>query len=176
MKPDPQVPQQQADRHVQEPHVELLRRRPNPALVHLPIARLDPEPFPVRLLHPVDPPGGDPPVRVEPMCRSSSGHAGPPTAAASRRSRPWALSFLPSLRVWRNHPLFFSCLKMFDPLGAFGMIGLAAVADNWHEERPPRPLQVADDRHAVEAAVQQRTARASAPPCSPGAATPGVPP
>ena len=46
MKPDPQVPQQQADRHVQEPHVELLRRRPNPALVHLPIARLDPEPFP----------------------------------------------------------------------------------------------------------------------------------
>ena len=36
------------------------------------------------------------------------------------------------------------------------MIGLAAVADNWHEERPPRPLQVADDRHAVEAAVQQQ--------------------
>ena len=36
------------------------------------------------------------------------------------------------------------------------MIGLAAVADNWHEERPPRPLQVADDRHAVEAAVEQQ--------------------
>ena len=36
------------------------------------------------------------------------------------------------------------------------MIGLAAVADHWHEERPPRPLQVADDRHAVEAAVQQQ--------------------
>jgi hypothetical protein len=27
---------------------------------------------------------------------------------------------LPSLRVWRNHPLFFSCLKTFDPLGPLG--------------------------------------------------------
>src|SRR3954447_20031468 len=66
MQPDPQVPQQQPHRYVQESRVELLGRRPNPALVHLSIARLDPEPLPVRLLHPVDAPGGDSPVGVDP--------------------------------------------------------------------------------------------------------------
>ena len=88
MKPDPQVPQQQADHHVPEPHVELLRRRPNPALVHLPIARLDPEPFPVRLLHPVDPPGGDPPVHVDPCVALPPAmpvHPPPPLHAAADR-------------------------------------------------------------------------------------------
>ena len=36
------------------------------------------------------------------------------------------------------------------------MVGLAAMADHRHQERPPGPLQVADDLHAVEAAVQEQ--------------------
>src|SRR5208283_2778914 len=133
----------------------LLRRRPNPALVHLPIARLDPEPFPVRLLHPVDPPGGDPPVRVDPcVALPPAMPVHPPRPLHADPDR--GLVLLAVLEGVAEPPALLLLLEDVRPAGAFGMIGLAAVADNWHEERPPRPLQVADDRHAVEAAVQQQ--------------------
>src|SRR5947209_20483191 len=66
MKPDPEVAEQEPDRHVQEPYLESPRGRPDPALVHLTIARLDPEADTVRLRHPVEPLGADPPVGVHP--------------------------------------------------------------------------------------------------------------
>src|SRR4051794_9398191 len=66
MQPHPQVSQQEPDRHVQEPHREPGRRRPNPTLVHLPIAGLDPEPAPVGVLDPIEPLGADPPIGVDP--------------------------------------------------------------------------------------------------------------
>ena len=38
------------------------------------------------------------------------------------------------------------------------MIGIAAMADHRHQERPPGLLQVADDLGVVEAAVQEQQA------------------
>ena len=66
MKPDPQVPQHQRDRHVQESHLESFRRGAHATLVHLPGTGLDPEPTTIRLLPPVEPLGSELPIGVDP--------------------------------------------------------------------------------------------------------------
>ena len=123
MEPHPQVPHQEPDRHVQEPHCEPRRRRPNPTLVHLAIAGLDPESAPVGVLDPIEPLGADAPVGVDPGLPAL-------LAAAPRRFRHLtqictvAVRFRGSLRVYSNQPLRFIALKTCEPLGPSGWSGL----------------------------------------------------
>src|SRR5512135_638942 len=64
MEPYPLVAEHQRDPHVQQPQLRPSTRRPPPPLVHLPVARLDPESGPVRLPHPRARPPLDGPTRI----------------------------------------------------------------------------------------------------------------
>ena len=158
MQPYPQVPEQKPDRHVQEPHVELFRGRPDPALVHLPIAGLDPEPLPVRLLHPIHAPRRYAPVGIYPRVGLllAMPVLPPRPFYADRHGRFVPLAVLE--RVLEPAALLHQ-LENVRSAGSQRMIGLAAMADRRHQERPPRPLQVTDDLHAVETTVQEQQPR-----------------
>ncbi len=137
--------------------MRLLGRRPDPALVHLPVAGLDPESLAVGRLDPVGTLGSDPPVGI---------HPGVPLLPSVPIRQPVeatqidtvAFCFLASWSVWVKPPTLLHQFELVRPAGSFGMVGLAAEWQPRHGERPPGLLQVADDRHAVKAAVQWRSA------------------
>ena len=72
--------------------------------------------------------------------------------------RTVALFFFASLSVYSLQPLTLHCLKTFEPLGPSGCFDRAAATDHRHQERRPRPLEIADDLDAVELAIQDREA------------------
>jgi hypothetical protein len=157
MQPDPQVPQQQGDRHVQEPHLEVLRRRPNPALVHLTITGLDPEPSSIRLLDPVDPFRPDSPIGIDPGLPTPLATLAPAIPALDADQHRRLLLLRVAQRVFAP-PALLALLEDVRAAGAQRMIGWAAVTDHRHQKRRPRGLEVADDRDAVELAVQHQEA------------------
>src|SRR3954451_490196 len=125
MEPYPQVPHQEPDRHVQEPHREPRRRRPNPTLVHLPIAGLDPEPAPVGVLDPVEPLGADPPIGVDPgLAALLAALAAPVPALDADRHRRRALPGIAQGVLEPTAPLHRLALNTCEPLGPSGWSGL----------------------------------------------------
>ena len=54
VQPDPDIPQDQGDPHVEQPQRRIACRGPNPGLMQLSIGRLDGEPLAIRLPDPVE--------------------------------------------------------------------------------------------------------------------------
>src|SRR5215213_11597325 len=151
MQPDPEVSQQERDRHVQEPHLEPLRGRPDPALVHLAIARLDPEPDTVRLRHPVEPLGADPPVGVYPRLPAPLAMFPAPIPALDADPHRGLVLLLVAQRVLAP-AAHLALLEDVRPTRSQRVLGRAAATDHGHQEWRPRPLEIADDLDVVEVA------------------------
>lgn len=155
VQPHPQVPQQEPHRHRQEPHLEPTRRRPDPALIHLAVARLDPEPTPIHGSHPVVLLGTDPPVGVYPRLatRLATLAATIPALDADPDCR------LPLPGVAQRVVSSPASLPLLEDLRATGsqvMVRLAAVANDRHQERVTSLLQIAVDLDGVELAVEHQ--------------------
>ena len=157
VQPHPEVPQHQRDPHVQQPQQRVARRGPDPPLVHLAVARLDPEPQPVGLKHRVGRRRTEAPEGVDQAPAARAASTAPGSCGTSRRSRPSRCG------AWRRA----GCSRTNRSSSRSGrrscrwgrrVVGRAAVADHRHQERVPRRLEVADHRHAVEAAIEQQQA------------------
>src|SRR3954467_10864562 len=144
------MPQSSRSFSVEEPGKDKLKY-----VFRRPLASLDPEPPPVRLLDPVVPLGGNPPIGVDPRLPTMFAAFAPADVALDAdQHRGRAL-----LRVAERVPPPAAGLALLEDVRATGtqwMVGWATMTDHRHQERCPRRLEIADDRDAVEFAVQDQ--------------------
>src|SRR5262249_8205883 len=153
--------QDQGDPYVQQPPHRIAGRGPYPRLMQLPVGGLDGEPPAIRLSHPVERWGHQPPEGIDqPLLALPAPLATViPAFDADRDPRRPLASIVQGVGA---KAALLPGQEHVGPAGPPRIVELAASADHRHQKWLAGRLEITDHSHAVEAAVQEQQAAADA--------------
>lgn len=159
MDPYPGVAEDQGDGDEQESSRGVTGRGFEAGLIEWAVAGLTPEAQAVGLINPVSPAGTDSPTGIHPRWAPLSSTPALPVAAV--HADPHGGGLLIGMGQGIGVPATALDLRQdLGTAGTPGVIDAASTADYRHDKGGACPVQIADDRHTVEAAVEQAQLRA----------------